>query len=142
LQKHVENPPTIIAAKLELGSHQTLAHQDADGNWVLNDPPPNKALELAKCQRYQIFGANTLAMHEASDAKGCYCYMSLPVTMRAKPAMVGEIIMRSVSNNTAISGATVSIASISPNGIDFRVTNVAEPVYFYGKYSFGLDANL
>lgn len=41
-----------IAAKLELGSRQTLAHQDASGNWVLNDPPPNKALELAKCQRY------------------------------------------------------------------------------------------
>lgn len=43
---------TPIAAKLELGPVQTLAHQNADGNWVLNDPPPNKALELAKCQRY------------------------------------------------------------------------------------------
>lgn len=44
----------IAAVKLELGSQQTLAHQDAAGNWVLNDPPPNKALELAKCQRYQV----------------------------------------------------------------------------------------
>lgn len=44
----------IVAVKLELGPVQTLAHQDADGNWVLNDPPPNKALELAKCQRYQL----------------------------------------------------------------------------------------
>lgn len=43
---------TLKAAKLELGTHQTLAHQDADGNWVLNDPPPNKQQELAKCQRY------------------------------------------------------------------------------------------
>lgn len=43
---------SVYAAKLELGSRQTLAHQDADGKWVLNDPPPNKALELAKCQRY------------------------------------------------------------------------------------------
>lgn len=43
----------IKAAKLELGSVQTLAHQE-DGNWVLNDPPPNQALELAKCQRYQL----------------------------------------------------------------------------------------
>lgn len=43
----------FIAAKLELGPVQTLAHQDASGNWVLNDPPPNKALELTKCQRYQ-----------------------------------------------------------------------------------------
>lgn len=41
----------LIAAKLELGPVQTLAHKDASGNWVLNDPPPDKALELAKCQR-------------------------------------------------------------------------------------------
>lgn len=43
----------FIAVKLELGPVQTLAHKDASGTWVLNDPPPNKALELAKCQRYQ-----------------------------------------------------------------------------------------
>ncbi len=40
------------AWKLEYGTQQTLAHQDADGNWVLNDPPPDKVLELLKCQRY------------------------------------------------------------------------------------------
>ncbi len=38
--------------KLELGPVQTLAHKDENGNWILNDPPPNKVLELAKCQRY------------------------------------------------------------------------------------------
>lgn len=43
---------TILAVKMELGGQQTLAHQETDGSWVLNDPPPNKALELAKCQRY------------------------------------------------------------------------------------------
>lgn len=41
----------IYAAKLEPGSVQTLAHQE-NGVWVLNDPPPNYAEELAKCQRY------------------------------------------------------------------------------------------
>lgn len=44
----------LKAIKLEFGSVQTLAHKDADGNWVPNDPPPDPALELAKCQRYQI----------------------------------------------------------------------------------------
>lgn len=43
----------LIAAKLELGSTQTLCHKE-DEVWVLNDPPPNPAEELAKCQRYQI----------------------------------------------------------------------------------------
>lgn len=44
----------LIAAKLELGSKQTLAHKDANGNWVLSDQPPNRALELAKCQRHYV----------------------------------------------------------------------------------------
>lgn len=46
--------PKARAVKLELGDTQTLAHQDADGNWVLNDPPPDPALELLKCRRYFI----------------------------------------------------------------------------------------
>ncbi len=55
-QDMITNHSSIAACKLELGSVQTLAHQDTDGNWVLNDPPPNKALELAKCQRYYYRG--------------------------------------------------------------------------------------
>lgn len=43
--------PKIQAIKLELGNEQTLAHKE-DNTWVLNDPPPNKAIELAKCQMY------------------------------------------------------------------------------------------
>lgn len=47
----------VVAVKLELGSVQTLARKEGD-TWVLNDPPPNKQQELAKCQRYQqIFGS-------------------------------------------------------------------------------------
>lgn len=41
----------VIAVKLEEGSRQTLARQE-NGNWILNDPPPDPALELLKCQRY------------------------------------------------------------------------------------------
>lgn len=47
----------ILAAKLELGPRSTLARL-VDGEWVLNDPPPNFQQELAKCQRmYQIYSA-------------------------------------------------------------------------------------
>ena len=41
----------IIAVKLELGERQTLAHQDADGNWVLNEIP-DYGEQLGRCQRY------------------------------------------------------------------------------------------
>lgn len=34
------------AAKLEPGPVQTLAHHDASGNWVLNDPPPSEQEQL------------------------------------------------------------------------------------------------
>lgn len=58
----------FVAAKLELGTHQTLAHQDAAGKWVLNDPPPDKALELLKCQRYyQVFSREDLRPDKAVD---------------------------------------------------------------------------
>lgn len=50
---------TLIAAKLELGLRSTLARL-VDGEWVLNDPPPNFQQELAKCQRmYQIYSSAT-----------------------------------------------------------------------------------
>lgn len=58
----------VKAMKLELGSQQTLAHQDAAGNWVLNDPPPDKALEMLKCQRYyQVFSSADMRPVKAVD---------------------------------------------------------------------------
>ena len=58
----------FVAAKLELGSHQTLAHKDASGNWVLNDPPPDKTLEMLKCQRYyQVFSSADMRPVKAVD---------------------------------------------------------------------------
>lgn len=70
---------SLVAAKLELGSQQTLAHKDASGNWVLNDPPPDKTLELLKCQRYfQVFSSVTLRPTKAVDFRP---------TMRIDPAL-------------------------------------------------------
>lgn len=53
----------ILSAKLELGSEQTLAHQE-NGVWVLNEIPDYTA-ELTKCQRYLRvtgYGANFTAV--------------------------------------------------------------------------------
>jgi hypothetical protein len=51
----------VVAVKLELGSTQTLAHQDENGNWVLNDPPPDKSMELLKCIQSTADSADTYA---------------------------------------------------------------------------------
>lgn len=66
----------LIAVKLELGDQQTLAHQDADGNWVLNEIP-NYAEQLARCQRYyQLYSSASLRPTLAVDCRP---------TMRANP---------------------------------------------------------
>ncbi len=68
----------IKAIKLELGAQQTLAHQDENGNWVLNEIP-NYADTLARCQRYfQTFATESLRPTDALDFR--------PV-MRANPAL-------------------------------------------------------
>ena len=69
-----------LAAKLELGSQQTLAYLDEEGKWQLNDPPPDKALELAKCQYYlyPITNNETLRASAVFDGQARF---TIPVTM-------------------------------------------------------------
>ena len=67
----------LYAAKLELGSKQTLAHRDADGNWVLNEIP-DYGEQLARCQRYfQLYSSADLRPAKAVDCRP---------TMRADPS--------------------------------------------------------
>ena len=73
----------LTAAKLELGSQQTLAHQDENGNWVLNEIP-DYGEQLARCQRYfQLYSAADKRLAKAVDCR--------PV-MRADPSQ-GTIII-------------------------------------------------
>lgn len=51
IQPQDGNSVDIVAVGLELGSQQTLARQDADGNWVLNEIP-DYGEQLRRCQRY------------------------------------------------------------------------------------------
>lgn len=83
----------IYAVKLELGPVQTLAHKEGD-TWVLNDPPPDKALELAKCQQYQVFGP--LHGVKVWDHMNGWCgfYIPTPVILKRAPALIGKIQYR------------------------------------------------
>lgn len=95
---------TIVAMKLELGPVQTLARQDADGNWVLNDPPPNYAMELLKCQRYQYVikhsGKDDLTPSwpgyiSAAGKKSLTCVV-LPVPLAKIPAVVYQNVTTTI----------------------------------------------
>lgn len=68
---------SIVAIKLELGSQQTLAHQDENGVWVLNEIP-DYGEQLAKCQRYfQLYSSADIRPAKAVDCRP---------TMRADPS--------------------------------------------------------
>lgn len=58
IQVKVGKTATILAAKLELGPTQTLAHKEGD-KWVLNEVP-DYGEQLRRCQRYcRVIGGTT-----------------------------------------------------------------------------------
>ena len=73
---------TFVAAKLELGTHQTLAHKDANGNWVLNEIP-DYGEQLRRCQRYfMCYKAGTVLPCVAySEQDGWYLDAALHITV-------------------------------------------------------------
>ena len=97
----------LIAAKLELGPVQTLAHKEGD-IWVLNDPPPNKALELAKCQRFAISNLRGYQIIEtqAKDIGGYF--FPTPVTMRATPALSKIYLENNIGTGALIEKAVIN----------------------------------
>ena len=77
---------TIKAAKLELGSQQTLAHQDENGVWQLNEIP-DYGEQLARCQRYHFeFGpSHALIAYDGYGVNSPVVYF--PVQMRTVSAI-------------------------------------------------------
>lgn len=57
----------IAAMKLELGDTQTLAHQDADGNWVLNEYPDYNE-QLLRCCMSTADSSDTYANNKRTPA--------------------------------------------------------------------------
>ncbi len=77
----------IVAVKLELGDKQTLARQE-NGVWVLNDPPPDYAQELVKCQRYfQLYSA---ADKRPAASVDCRPTMAQGMTMTQDTITIGS----------------------------------------------------
>ena len=91
---------SLKAVKLELGSQQTLAHQDANGNWELNEIP-DYGEQLRRCQRYLI-PLNNWTRVRVSYYSGTALFFAVPIpaTMRTTPAILdpsGALVVQSVS---------------------------------------------
>ncbi|MBQ1756061.1 MAG: hypothetical protein IIZ96_04910 [Oscillospiraceae bacterium] len=116
-QSHTVN---LIAAKLEMGADQTLAHQE-NGVWVLNDIP-NYAEELAKCQYYfyrlkagePLYGSRSIGGVNFSSFR-------VPVIMRATPTVTknGGTITIYGQN-----GAQFGFSSFNNSNIDYNAIGV------------------
>ena len=139
----------LIAAKLELGPVQTLAHKDASGNWVLNDPPPNKALELAKCQRYQlIYREQELGLaHRFNNL--FLLFMKLPVPLRTRPnvSVGGQVVMRTAGQYVPVTNVTLDtynngtmLLALSYDGT--TDSDVADIIISGSDSYLAVDANL
>lgn len=122
------NSGIVRAVKLELGPVQTLAHPDASGNWVLNDPPPNKALELSKCQRYyerHIFDSTALRFTNPTEVYqtpiGFGFFVYFETEKRSNPAVkliytIGDgELQETIINMVQKIGFTNSQIAIPPN---------------------------
>lgn len=81
----------VRAMKLELGGTQTLAHQDANGNWVLNEIP-DYGEQLARCQRYAVplaTDAYYVGRVSASSTTTVFVSVPTPASMRETPVLAG-----------------------------------------------------
>ncbi len=96
----------IIAVKLELGSQQTLAHQE-NGVWVLNEIP-DYGEQLRRCQRYCFvwgYGAkktSCLAVMQCVQPGVLFGLIPTPVTMRNNPVATGGSLTTFAGNVTSL----------------------------------------
>lgn len=82
-----DNVATFVAAKLELGDTQTLAHKE-NGVWVLNEIP-DFGEQLRRCQRYffkpqEKYGCYSMVATGSNSLCGNVIY---PVEMRTAPSI-------------------------------------------------------
>ena len=108
---------TIRAVKLELGTRQTVAHQE-NGVWVLNEIP-DYVEQLRRCQRFYyaqptpyaeiVYGVLTEGKTKLNVG------LQLPVGMRKQPTVVGLPTMKRVRTSTGTVDDAVVTDAISNN---------------------------
>ena len=106
----------ILAVKVELGSQQTIAHQDANGNWVLNEIP-DYGEQLARCQRYCLVIGNSGYSYEGAGVgtsfsdTGVEIMVPTPTPLRTKPVVTvtGQWLLRGTGKEIGVDGNNMTI---------------------------------
>ena len=143
----------ILAAKLELGSTQTLAHKE-NGVWVLNEIP-DFGEQLRRCRRYRWrfcpaeYVGSAIAFGISVNAARALIY--LPEQMRTNPTLNFNkntgLFLTGVDGD--IFGMTLAFTWTSPNSIcvEFQKSGAFAPnsVYFVrgdGSSAIDISADL
>ena len=106
----------LLAAKLELGSVQTMAHQDSSGAWVLNEIP-KFGEQLAACQRQLIPLSSYQCPAARLGTNEILFFVPLPVTMRTLPTINQNGFQVLSKTGEAQTGFTFSVSSLRSNGV-------------------------
>lgn len=125
--------PVILAVKLELGPEQTLAHQDANGAWVLNEIP-DYAEQLLKCQRYLRPAGTQFITSQVSGNIYGNVVMNNSYPMRAVPSIVNANYVGSEVREVT-GGVAGTIANVfTPNiygSFTVQLSGTSMPNYVY-----------
>ena len=132
---------TLIAAKVELGDTQTLAHQDFNGNWVLNEVPKYSE-ELLKCHQYDPYTGEYIGLRKFSQPRNLFDNSDFTnlVNQRGVSGTItstGSCIDRWRLYKAGDKDESVSI-TLSDNGITFNNSSS----YFQQRFPIGtLDSS-
>lgn len=131
----------IIAAKLELGTQQTLAHQDANGNWVLNEIPDYNE-QLLRCCMSTADSGDTYANNTISSGNKIITTSSNFRVLSTLPnisvvdsdsnaqGVLWQINNQTVLSNRNVSGSTANHRSLVINN-SASVSDLYGALYLY-----------
>lgn len=142
------NPPKMhfLAAKLELGDTQTLAHKEKE-KWVLNEIP-DFGEQLRRCQRYYfVTNANHFFSGWCTTTEKLWTRIPTPVPMRAIPAISairpGNILLGTSGAYFVTSANQYEIENADAAGIKMAVNiaglTLGAGVLCDGEYAFSAD---
>ena len=121
---------TLLAAKLELGDTQTLAHKE-NGVWVLNEIP-DFGEQLRRCQRYAVDDNYHTTVGQLNyDGDTYYISVQLPCVMRTTPVITLKEISAIGWGVLPISNAEITWRGA--NGFFVAIKDLSSMNSFIGK---------
>ena len=130
VSRHIgESQKTVKASKLELGSQQTLAHQE-NGVWVLNEIP-DYGEQLRRCRRYYqrlkaSSGYMRFGISQPYTDTAAGVFIPLQVEMRTTPSMFSSGNF-ALFAGSALHGVNLSLDTASPYNVTLQATGTGLP---------------